>query len=137
MKQVVYVTSYSFLNDFIFESQAQNFTVGKAVTGLRKIEEQLIDLCNTGNPLAEKVMAKFQSVVTMNKGLKKAELLGQGTDAREPMDMVLFMNSPATSVDVEKFFSILRSFVEDRPNLLENTLKKLMFIRYNKHLVIQ
>ena len=98
MKQVVYVTSYSFLNDFIFESQAQNFTVGKAVTGLRKIEEQLIDLCNTGNPLAEKVMAKFQSVVTMNKGLKKAELLGQGTDAREPMDMVLFMNSPARSL---------------------------------------
>ena len=81
-------------------------------------------------------MAKFQSVVTWNKEYKKAELLG--TDAREPMEEIgLFMNSPATSVDVERFFSILKSFVEDLPNMLENTLKKLMFIRYNKHLVIQ
>ena len=74
------------------------------MTGLRKIEEQLIDLCNNGTPLAEKVMAKFQSLVTRNKRLIKAELLGLGTNARNPMETELFMDSATTSVDVERFF---------------------------------
>ena len=46
------------------------------------------------------------------------------------MEMGLFMNSPATSVDVERFLSILSSFVEVRPKMLENKLTKLVYSIY-------
>ena len=48
--------------------------------------------------------------------------------------MAMYAFAPATSIDVERFFLVLKAFLEDRPCILEKTVDKLMFVRYNQHI---
>ena len=50
------------------------------------------------------------------------------------MEVSIYAFAPVTSVEVERFFSILNGFLQDRNNLTEESLSKLVFIKYNSHL---
>ena len=46
----------------------------------------------------------------------------------------IFQNARCTSVHVESLFSVLKAFKADRPNILPETVLKLMFVTYNDNL---
>ena len=57
-----------------------------------------------------------------------------GENIEGPSEMAIYAFAPAISIDVERFFSVLKAFLEDRPCILEKTVDKLMFVRYNQHI---
>ena len=59
-----------------------------------------------------------------NKGLLKVIKITKGQEITQPSEIGIFTFAPVTSVELEKFFSGLKSFIEDRPNMLEETAKK-------------
>ena len=98
-----------------------------------EIIEKLTDLEQTGNPVANTGLEKFQSVFAKNTGLQIAYEKAQGRDLLCPMEVSIYAFAPVTSVEVERFFSILNGS-QDRNNLTEESLSKLVFIKYNSHL---
>ena len=101
---------------------------------LYQSQKKLIDLEQTGNPVAKTGLEKFQSVFAKNTGLQIAYEKAQGRDLLCPMEVSIYAFAPVTSVEVERFFSILNGFLQDRNNLTEESLSKLVFIKYNSHL---
>ena len=84
------------------------------------IQSRLLDLKETGNTIADVALAKLDEVLEKNW--------------TQFLDIGVFAFAPCTTVDVERFFSVLNAFVSDRPNILEQTLKKMLFIKYNSTL---
>ena len=68
-----------------------------------------------------------------NPGLTEAYKLGRGDGITEPRDIEIYSFSPCTSVEIERFFSVLQGFLENRNNIREGTLLKLLFVQYNRH----
>ena len=59
----------------------------------------------------------------------------RGVEILEPALISIFQNARCTSVDVERFFSVLKALKADRPpNILPEAVLKLMFVRYNDNL---
>ena len=96
--------------------------------------EKTTDLAMTGNNTAQTALDKLNTVFAKNKGLISCAKIIRGEGVTDPVQIGVYSFAPCTSVDVERFFSVLKSFVEDRPNLTPENLEKLMFIRYNKYL---
>ena len=58
----------------------------------------------------------------------------RGVEISEPVLISIFQNVHCTSVDIERFLSVLEAFKADRPNILPETVLKLMFVTYNDNL---
>ena len=78
--------------------------------------------------------SKIQRSSLKNAGLKQTLLISGGTGAEKPILVSIFKNAPSSLVNVERFFSVLKHFKIDRPNILPETLQKLMLIKYNTHI---
>jgi hypothetical protein len=91
-------------------------------------------MAETGNPIARIALEKLQKVIGKNSDLKTVAAKSRGQNIEEPADIQTYMYAPCTSVDVERFFSVLHAFILDRPHILEETINKLMFIKYNSDL---
>ena len=81
------------------------------------------------NEIAEKNEAANEVVKFVKKVFEKC-----ARRQEESSEMAIYAFAPATSIDVERFFSALKAFLEDRPCILEKTVDKLMFVRYNQHI---
>ena len=90
-----------------------------------------VDLEQTGSLAASDVLPKLEYLTEKNKGLTKVAKMGRGEGITEPSDVSVFAFALCTTVDVERFFSLLQSLVDDRPNVLEETMCKLLFVKYN------
>ena len=75
--------------------------------------------------------ANTSQIASLRRSVK---LKATGENIEEPSEMAIYAFAPATSIDVERFFSVLNAFLEDRPCILEKTVDKLMFVRYNQHI---
>ena len=53
----------------------------------------------------------------------------------DPSLIGIYSFAPCTSAEVERFFSILHSFVNDRPHLGDETVFKPMFVKYNRKIL--
>lgn len=131
---VGFISALEFLPNYITLSESRTFTAVQAGKALDEITQKLIDLQFTGNKIAERAIEKIQSVVEKNQGLQRVAALARGEGVVDPTDIGVYAFAPCTSCDVERFFSILNAFIQDKPNLLETTLNKLLFIRYNQYL---
>ena len=132
--RVGFIAQLSFICESLKASQNPAFSVVQAHEMFSEIIEKLIDLEQTGNPVAKTGLEKFQSVFAKNTGLQIAYEKAQGRDLLCPMEVSIYAFAPVTSVEVERFFSILNGFLQDRNNLTEESLSKLVFIKYNSHL---
>ena len=115
-------------------SEARDFTNVKSVKQIETIVEKLVDLRETGNITADAALTKFTKILDKNRGITDVKLKATGENIEEPSEMAIYAFAPATSIDVERFFSVLKAFLEDRPCILEKTVDKLMFVRYNQHI---
>ena len=131
--RIGYVHNVEFLCGYITESEARNYTIPKAEIAIQKMTEKLIDLANLEpkNPVAEVALNKLNEVVAKNDGLQKAAQLARGIGVTDPQQTVAYSFAPAQNIDVERLFSILNSFLSDRPNILDENVDKYMFLRYN------
>ena len=96
--------------------------------------ENLIDLDNTGNVYAKAAIEKLNYLIAKNSGLSKVAGLAKGQGIQSPGDCGYFVYAPATSTEVERLFSILKDFGEDRPHITEENVKKLIMIKYKQDL---
>ena len=117
----------SFLTQKIKVFQESGYSATRAVKQLEEIHGFLVDLEQAGILAASVVLPKLEYLTEKNKGLRKVAKMGRGEGITEP----IFAFAPCTTVDVERFFSVLQSFVDDRPNMLEETMCKLLFVKYN------
>ena len=107
--------SLCFIDEAIIKSQAQDFNTSRAIAVMGNLEEKLIVATQTGNPFAIVGLEKFQQVRRKNAGLTPAINLSNGIGIKSPMDVPIFTFSPVTSVNVERLFSVLKSWVGDWP----------------------
>ena len=134
LQEFVYISQLFFLVTCITASEAKDFTVSKAIMQIEKIHENLVDFVETGNPAAKVALDKLSDVTSTNIGLREIGQKAKGIGVTDPQEMALCAFVPATSMNVERLFSVLQSFSQDRPRILEETINKLMFVRYNKRL---
>ena len=134
LNEVAEVASLEFLVNLISVSEARDFTIVKAVKQIETIVEKLVDLKETGNKTADAALTKFTKILDTNRGITDVKLKATGENIEEPSEMAIYAFAPASSIDVERFFSVLKAFLEDRPCILEKTVDKLMFVRYNQHI---
>ena len=132
--QTGFLCSLRFIREKITESEAAGYTAIKAMNAVQFIQSRLLDLKETGNTIAEVALAKLDAVLEKNEGLRRVVRFANGESISEPADIGVFAFAPCTTVDVERFFSVLNAFVSDKPNILEQTLKKMLFIKYNSTL---
>ena len=99
---------------------------------MEKIRKKLVDFVETGNPAAKVALDKLSDVTSTNIGLREIGQKAKGIGVTGPQEMALCAFVPATSMDVERLFSVLQCFLQDRSRILEETINKLMFVRYNK-----
>ena len=90
--------------------------------------EKLIGISETNNPLAKSAVKKLTKVLEKNSGFKMVATLGESISA--PSRVGIYSFARCTSVDVERFFSILSAFIADHPHILDETLLKLLFIKF-------
>ena len=130
--RVGFIAAVSFLTQKVVASEASDFTAAKAGTQISEITAFLIDLSETGNEVAVYLSTKWQYLIEKNQGLIKTIALCRGEGVEEPSEISIFAFAPCTSVEIERFFSVVKSFLTDRNNILEETVLKLLFIQYNK-----
>ena len=99
---------------------------------MEKIREKLVDFVETGNPAAKIALDKLSDVTSTNIGLREIGQKAKGIGVTGPQEMALCAFVPATSMDVERLFPVLQCFLQARSRFLEETINKLMFVRYNK-----
>ena len=56
---------------------------------------------------------------------------GNNAETSEPEQIGLLSSVPFTSVHVERLFSVLNAVLSDILYILEETLNKMMFVKYN------
>ena len=93
--------------------------------------EKLIDLSETGNEVAVYLCKKAKDLMAKNEGLWEINKMARGDGISDPSLIGIYYFAPCTSVEVERFFSILHSFVNDRPHIGNETVFRLMFVKYN------
>ena len=131
VRELGLIASLSFLTQKIKVCQESGYSATRAIKQLNEIHGLLVDLEQTGNLAASVVLPKLEYLTEKNKGLTKVAKMGRGEGITEPSDVSVFAFAPCTTVDVERFFSVFQSFVDDRPNMLEETMCKLLFVKYN------
>ena len=134
VREIAFVHNFHFINESIVMSQTGNFTVLKAKKELEAVYAKLVDLRETGNPFAQTLVTKHEEVTRKNGGFKKCLEKIRGTNVISPAEINLYRFAPCTSVPVERLFSVLKNFIADRHNILPETLRKLILVKYNKDL---
>ena len=132
--EIEFAYNFHFTNESIVMSQAGNFTVLKAEKELEAVYAKLVDLRETGNTFAQTLVTKHEEVTRKNGGFKKCLEKMRGTNVISPAEINIYGFAPCTSVPVEKLFSVLKNFIADRHNILPETLRKLIFVKYNEDL---
>ena len=84
---------------------------------LDTINEKLLGLAETGNSLATALVSKVSGLIEKNSVLQKISALGRGKGIDDPQEIEIFCFAPSTSVEIERFFSVLRGFLVNRPNI--------------------
>ena len=134
VREIAFVYNFHFINESIVMSQAGNVTVLKAEKEFEAVYAKLVDLRETGNPFAQTLVTKHEEVIRKNGGFKKCLEKVSGTNVISPAEINIYRFAPCTSVPVERLFSVLKNFIADRHNILPETLRKLIFVKYNKDL---
>ena len=134
VREIAFVYNFHFINESIVMSKVGNFTVLKAEKELDAVYAKLVDLRETGNPFALTLVTKHEEVTRKNGGFKKCLEKIRGTNVMSPAEINIYRFAPCTSVPVERLFSVLKNFIADRHNILPETLRKLIFVNYNKDL---
>ena len=98
----------------------------KANVQLGKRSLKLIDLKETGNNTAEILSNKLQDLTLKNSGQTTAARMARGEGVSEPQEITIYSFALCLSVSIERFFSILHSFLPDRSNITEATMLKLI-----------
>ena len=132
LKNVGFVASFYFLNIYIKMSEASDFTAVKAAKHCQEIYEKLVDLDSTGNEVAPFLVTKMDKLQLKNKNLTKVANMARGEGISAPSDIGIYSFCPCTSVHVERLFYVLNAFLHDRNFILEQTVLKLIFIKYNQ-----
>ena len=129
VRDLGFIASLSFLTQKIKVCQESGYSATRAVKQLEEIHGLLVELEQTGNLAV--VLQKLEYLTEKNKGLTKVAKKCRGEGITDPSDVSVFAFEPCTTVDVERFFSALQSFVDGRPSMLEETMCKLLFVKYN------
>ena len=103
----------------------------KAKVELGKLSEKLIDLKETGNNTAEILLNKLQHLTVKKLDLTTAAIMARGEGASEPQELFIYSFAPCTSLSVEKNFRFYILFFQDKSNITETTMLKLLFVQYN------
>ena len=130
-RKIRFIAVLGFLCPMIKISESSNFTAVKAMKQLDTINEKLLDLAETGNSGATALASKFFDIIEKNSGLRKISALGRGEGIDDPQEIEIFCFASCTSVEIEQFFLVLRGFLVNRPNNLDETVLKLLFIKFN------
>ena len=130
-RKIGFIAVLDFLCLMIKISESSNFTAVKAMKQLDTINDKLLDLAETGNSVATALVSKFSEFIEKNSGLQKISALGREEGIDDPQEIEIFCFVPCTSRETERFFSVLRGFLVNRPNNLDETVLKLLFIKFN------
>ena len=134
LKAIGEVAALGFLSDYIKLTEISGYTAVNADNNIQDVCEKLNVLSNTGNSSAKIALDKFFNVLEKNKGFKLVVAKARGENISDPQEIQIYAFAPCTSVDIERFFSILNNFLSDRCNISESTLNKLLFVQYNCNL---
>ena len=128
--KIGFIAVLGFLCPMVKTSQSSNFTAVKAIKQLDTINEKLLDLAETGNSVATALVSKLSELIEKNSGLLKFSALGRGEGIDAGNRNILLFAS-CTSTEIERFFSVLRGFLVNRLSILDETVLKLLFIKFN------
>ena len=96
-----------------------------------KISEKIIHLKETGNNIAEILLNSLQDLTVKNSGLTNAARMARGDGVSEPQEITIYSFASCISVQLKDFFWILHSFLQERSNITEATMLKLLFVQNN------
>ena len=132
LRNIGFLSTFEFRVPYGTLSEGAGFTTMKASSQIDKITGKFIEPLETGNILSDLLLKKFQDLIQKNEGLRKVVEIARGINAEtsEPEEIGLLSFAPCTSVPVERLFSVRNAFVSDRPYRLEETLNKLVFVKY-------
>ncbi len=132
--EVGHVAAFRFIRLLITQSEASYFTAVKAMRAVDDEFAKIHDHVETNNPMSKTTLEKFERTFATNHDLKVVAALANGDGVSDPAQIEIYSFARCTSVDVERLFSVSKHFVADRPHILDDTVNKLMFVKYNKHL---